>query len=378
MLIGHISDSHLGAIPYNKAEREEDFYDAFNEAIDTLLKDHVDLIIHSGDVFDVPKPSGTALVKLVDALKKVKENGIDFVFTMGEHDISRVYSIPSPFLYQHVELAKYVGNGKPHRIANLTIVGFHKRRRDEIDELKEKLSVLDKQLENNENKKILVLHQGLYEFHKYAGELNVNDLPKNFDYYAMGHLHDRFENRFDGLKGPVCYPGSLDATVSEGIREFHKGFYIIDLSSNEASTQWVELKNNRKHFSFEISYSNMENEINMIVDKIKELRKKPMVNIAVIGNKIENAKVASSLRILENYSLYYQWSLVENPSQEIKDFLERPTDITQEMLNITEKITGSREAAVLAISEILPLLSEGRKDEALEILWKYFEERKKI
>ncbi|MEM3803864.1 MAG: DNA repair exonuclease [Conexivisphaerales archaeon] len=379
MLVGHLSDSHLGAMPYNKREREEDFYESFNEAIDVMIKEGVKLVIHAGDVFDVPKPQGTALVKLVDALKKLKERNIKFVFTMGEHDISRLYTIPSPLLYQHVDLATYIGDGKPREIVDgLTVVGFHKRRKDEVDELKEKLSALDELLNGQAGKKVLVLHQGLYEFHKFAGEISSNDLPTGFDYYAMGHLHDRFDKRFERLKGPVCYPGSLDATTSEGIREFHKGFYIVDFSSQEASYQWVELNSTRKHYSIQVDYGQLETKVSEIISEIKDLKKKPMINLLVKGEEVERARVASLLRSLETYSLYYQWEVEEKPVSAEKDFSERPADIQQEMLNITEKILGSREAAVLVIKEILPLLSQDNIEEATNIFWKYFEEKRRI
>ncbi|MEM0118370.1 MAG: DNA repair exonuclease [Conexivisphaerales archaeon] len=379
MLIGHLSDSHLGAMPYSKQEREEDFYESFNEAIDVMIREGVELVIHAGDVFDMPKPQGTALVKLVDALKRLKERNIKFVFTMGEHDISRLYTIPSPLLYQHVDLATYIGDGKPREvIEGLTVVGYHKRRRDEIDELKEKLTALDGLLSNRTGKKILVLHQGMYEFHKFAGEMTASDLPTSFDYYAMGHLHDRYEKRFERLKGPVCYPGSLDATTSEGIREFHKGFYIVDFSTQEASYQWVQLNSTRKHFSLQVDYETLEKQVRELISKIKELKKKPMLNLIVKGDNVERAKVASVLRSLEPHSLYYQWEVEEKSVSAEKELAERPADIQQEMLSITEKILGNKDTANLAINEILPLLSQDNTEEVIEILWKYFEERRRV
>jgi len=80
MLIGHISDTHLGAVPYNIREREEDFYESFNEAIETMVKDRVKLVIHSGDIFDIPRPSGTPLVKFTDSLTKRKRNNVCIYF----------------------------------------------------------------------------------------------------------------------------------------------------------------------------------------------------------------------------------------------------------------------------------------------------------
>lgn len=36
-------------------------------------------------------------------------------------------------------------------------------------------------------KNILVLHQSLTDFNKFAGEIESSDLPRAFDYYAIGY-----------------------------------------------------------------------------------------------------------------------------------------------------------------------------------------------
>ena len=73
MLFSHISDSHLGLIQYGSEERENDVYDAFHQAIDISIKDHVDFVIFAGDIFHVPTPSGTAIMHMANALKRLKQ-----------------------------------------------------------------------------------------------------------------------------------------------------------------------------------------------------------------------------------------------------------------------------------------------------------------
>ena len=283
MLIGHLSDTHLGAMPYNLKEREEDFYEAFDEAIRTMVKDHVDVVIHAGDIFDAPKPGGTALVKFLNGLKLLKENNIKFYFTMGEHDISRLPGIPSPFLIEEIDLASYIRDGNPHTYRDMTIVGFHKHRKTEVEDLRQKLKGLDSMAASTDGKKVLVLHQGMLEFHKYAGELVSTDLPAGFDYFAMGHLHDHYQSTFDGLHGPVCYPGSTDATSNEGIREFRKGFYITDVSGEVAKPDWIQLKSLRSEFAPEFSYERLADEVSGFVERLTGLAKQAMLSIRVRG-----------------------------------------------------------------------------------------------
>ena len=42
---------------------------------------------------------------------------------------------------------------------------------------------------------ILLLHEGIDKFLPFEGsfELHMDEIPKNFDYVAMGHLHTEFE-----------------------------------------------------------------------------------------------------------------------------------------------------------------------------------------
>lgn len=363
-------------MPYNLKEREDDFYEAFDEALQTVVKDHVDAVIHSGDIFDIPKPGGTALVKFLNGLKLLKENQIKFFFTMGEHDISRLPGIPSPFLFEEIDLATYVGDGTPHTYHDLTLIGFHKHRKTEIEDLRQKLNGLGPTTEGMGGKKVLVLHQGMLEFHKYAGELVSSDLPRGFDYYAMGHLHDRFQSTFDGFHGPVCYPGSTDVTSSEGIHEFTKGFYITDLSGEEAKPEWIQLKSLREEFAPEFSYERLADDVSSFAEKISSLTKKALLNIEVKGKDIDSARVTSVLKSLSDHVLYYVWEPVDEREAGGKDFTERPSDVQEQMLSIARTITGSSEAGSFGVVELLPLLAEDRTDEAIDLLWSAYKARK--
>ena len=95
------------------------------------------------------------------------------------------------------------------------------------------------------------MHQGITEINQFAAELNSSDLPKNFTYYAMGHLHDKSVKQFDQLGGPLVYPGSTEMTTSEGIKETEKGFFEVDISSQEAKPNWIKL-DTRPQFSTKI------------------------------------------------------------------------------------------------------------------------------
>ena len=286
MLFSHISDTHLGLVQYGSEERAQDVYDTFNQAIDVSIKDHVDFVIFAGDIFHIPNPNGTAVVQMANGLKRLKQNNIDSFFILGEHDISRIRTTPIPYVYHNLEFSKYIGQGNPIEYKGLLLAGFDKIRKAEIPQYEEKFIEIDKAMQGHTGHKILVLHQGITEFNKFAGEIQSTELPRNFTYYAMGHLHDKDVKQFNHLNGPVAYPGSIELTTSEGIKETKKGFFEVDISTKEAIPDWIELET-RPQFSFKTEYQEMSKTIDEVSERITEFRKKPIIEIKIQGENIE-------------------------------------------------------------------------------------------
>lgn len=280
MIFSHISDTHLGLTQYGLQEREDDVYSAFNESVDVSIKDHVDYVIFAGDIFHVPNPNGTAILQMANALKRLKQNGIDSFFVLGEHDISRIRSAPIPYVYHNLEFSRYVGQGKPFVHKGVLIAGFDKIRRGEMPQFLDRFSELDKIASQHSGHKILIMHQGIAEINQFAGELASTDLPKNFTYYAMGHLHDKFLKQFSHLSGPVAYPGSIEMTTSEGIKETQKGFYMVDISASEAKPNWIKL-DTRPQISEKVEFANIAQAVTQILEKISRLAKKPIVELKI-------------------------------------------------------------------------------------------------
>jgi DNA repair exonuclease SbcCD nuclease subunit len=376
MLFSHISDTHLGLVQYGSEEREQDVYDSFNQSIDTSIKDHVDFVIFAGDIFHVPNPNGTAIVQMGNGLKRLKQNNIDSFFILGEHDISRIRTTPIPYVYHNLNFSKYIGNGKPFEYKDVLIAGFNKIRKPEIPQYEEEFSAIDKAVQEHSGHKILVLHQGVTEFNKFAGEIQSTDLPKNFTYYAMGHLHDKDIKQFNHLNGPIVYPGSIESTTSEGIKEAHKGFFEVDISGNEANTNWIELET-RPQFSFKTDYEELSKTIDMVSQKIVDSRKKPIVEVKIQGEKIEIDHIQAQIARLNSLVLRCFWRISTKQVSDSSVFLNRPNVIDDEMFRLSVDALGSEESAKFAIKELLPILVSGEIKEASQIIYENFEKFKK-
>ncbi len=376
MLFSHISDTHLGLVQYASEEREQDVYQSFNEAIDTSIKDHVDFVIFAGDIFHVPNPSGTAIVQMANALKRLKQNNIDSFFILGEHDISRIRTTPIPYVYHNLEFSRYIGQGKPIEYKGILLAGFDKIRKAEIPRFEEKFNEVDKIAKEHVGHKILVLHQGITEFNKFAGELQSTDLPKNFTYYAMGHLHDMDNRNFNHLGGPVAYPGSVELTTSEGIKETKKGFFEVDISEKEAIPNWIKL-DSRPQFSFKTNYEELTKLVDEVSEKISPLERKPVVEIKIQGENIETDHIQAQMSRLQAQTLRCFWRIISKDVLDSSVFLDRPNVIDDEMFRLSVNALGSEQVANFAIKELLPPLALKQIKEASQIVLENFENFKK-
>lgn len=375
MLISHISDLHLGYAQFGLEEREEDVYQAFHEAIDTSIKEGVRLVILAGDLFHNPRPCGKAIITLGNALKKLKEKQIPAAFVLGEHDISRLRDVPFAHIYSNLGLAKKLRHDEPFIVDGCAVFGADKERRSNIDSLIEKMRHAEQVAKQHGGKKILVLHQGLMDFNKFAGELNSTDLPAGFNYYALGHYHDHLEKRFGYLGGPLAYPGSIDLTPSEGIKEVEKGFILTDMSGEEPSTQWVRLSR-RQQFSARIDYKDIGNGVDKIIEKAKGFgSKKPVARIQVAGSGIDSRVIAEHLKRLNDSCLHYVWQPLEDHlATTVYD--SRPADIDSELYRLSAEALGSEELAKFAVAEILPLAADRDARSVLEIVWQAYKAEK--
>ena len=374
MIFSHISDTHLGLEQYGLEEREQDVYDSFNQAIDISIKDKVDFVIFAGDIFHTPNPSGKAILQMANALKRLKQNSIESFFILGEHDISRIRATPVSYVYHNLEFSKYVGRGEPVYHKDVMIAGFDKIRKNEITTFEEKFRKLDSVAKQHSGHKILVLHQGITELNQFAGELNASDLPKNSTYYAMGHLHDKIVKDFDQLGGPLAYPGSTEMTTSEGIKETEKGFFEVDISTNEAKPTWIKL-DTRPQFSSKIDFEEFDDSITKVIEKIGTFEKKPIIEIKIHGKTAERDVVEAKVLQIIPKTLHCSWKISQTDDG-TSVLLDRPTRIDEELFKLAVNALKSEKLAGFAVNDLLPLLSTSQLEQATELVIENFEQYK--
>jgi len=395
LLISHISDIHLGYAQFNLQEREEDLYELFEESIDKSIQEHVEAIIFAGDIFHNPKPNGSAIIKLAHELKKLKEKSIPVYFILGEHDISRINDVPIPFLFHNLGLAKRLRPDTPIKMKDLLIYGFNKQRRSNIDNgLLKPFKELEKIIQSDENKrlkKILVLHQGLSDFNRFAGEIFANNLPVGFNYYAMGHYHDHIQKNFPELDNSlVAYPGSLDLGHNESISEVEKGFLLVDLSTSpeNVTSQWIRIEKRRPQLSQSIDYDELDNHLDYLLNLSRSYQKKPIIELNIKGQDIPHKILYGKLSKLNDHFLYYTWNLLDKePISGYSYDFSQDFEIDKELSKLISECLKSESLTNLSLDLMQMINSEEHQDntnanknkikQIANFVWQYYENNKK-
>lgn len=295
----HVADTHLGYRQYNLDDREQDFYESFRELIDKIIEQDVDFVIHAGDLFEHSRPKVEALLVAYEGFKKLQENDIPIYAIPGNHDVRlRQGFIPPHRLLVDLGV-KILGQQvksihlKEH---DLFLGGIAYLPRYYSDALKKNIQNLSKKADDYK-KRILILHQGLQEHLPWEGayELTLADIPKNFQYYAFGHVHRRIEETFG--KGMLSYPGSTDIWRTDEIKNFKakkKGFNLVDFSKKEPEIELISLETTRHFDQYTLQVEDFQDALENMQEKVQTLKeaspKKPIIDVIIQGEfEYENA-----------------------------------------------------------------------------------------
>ncbi len=350
MRFAHLADTHLGYRQYNLDEREEDFYRAFDEIVDIIIEEKLDFVVHSGDLFDEPRPHIKALVRVREALEKLSSHGIPFICIAGNHDLlMRRGAVPPQRVFSNLEL---LTPRKPFlEYKGLFIAGlpyFSKIHRNAMKNLLENLSKEAKEYE----KSVLLLHQGIDKYFNLEFELKLQDLPENFDYYALGHIHKRVVDTLPS-GGKLVYPGSTEIWRIDELGEYRrqgKGFFIVD--THDFSVQEVNLNGIRPFLNFEIS--DIE-EVEDIVEEAVKLNTKPVVKLEVRGEDF-NEIYRRLLLELKEKALYLDIKRKVEKSEGSEDVKEEKIDLTS---MIKDSFEGSEEEKAFCLKIYEAIVREG-------------------
>ena len=373
--IAHLSDTHLGFRQYNMEERENDVYEAFREAIECVIEERADVLVLAGDTFDAASPPVKALHVFKEALREIdaRRSGMNVLAVLGDHDIPKRRGMP------------------PHRLFDVRLLGVHGMEWTEVKgvlfggisnlkgkytkALKSEISKFEKVAGEFKGASVLIAHQAVHRFLPFEGayELHENDLPKNINYYAFGHIHARTSMRFGN--GIFAYSGSTEIMRRDEIaswRKNGKGFYIVDLNGkkDEPSLHTINLKTvNLKSIRPQIEIEIGEKDVDNI--HIPGGGKLPILHLTVIGDRQMNRhKIMETLdKTLKERVLRCRYAFKEHEAGE-------NIQLSDEMLNIRDIFAAFLPDTLVELAESLfrPLSNDNIED-AIRIAEDFFEER---
>ncbi len=241
MKFAHIADAHLGAFSKNETLRNYNL-EAFRRAIEISVEEGVDFIIIAGDLFHNPLPDMDIVRRTVEILNLPRERGIPVYVVYGSHDFSAGTTSLLDVLAEagvFIRVTRYEMHDGRIRLlpvedkSGVKIVGMPGLTSAmEVRYFTEDMLDLD-YLEKIPSPKIFVLHTTIAELKpEYIADKNavpLSKIPRGFDYYAAGHLHERIVGNKDGA--PLIYPGALfGATYSDldVLTGKERGFYIVE------------------------------------------------------------------------------------------------------------------------------------------------------
>ncbi len=267
MKIVHFSDTHLGFSDLDIVnddginQREADFYQAFRDIIDDILKLKPNYVIHTGDLFHRPSPSNRAISVALSEFKRLEKANIPLIIIAGNHSTPKTStSLPILKIFQTLNNTYPIFLQKYETIEFDDVIFHALPHLNDENMIKEELNKIETQILPTK-KNILLMHLSvgayylMHEFGEWVYPKDKEYLFEKFDYVALGHWHG-----FSQVKGyqNVYYSGSSERTSSSDKRE-DKGYIVCDLKE----TLQIEFKkiNLRKNFTFCIDAQEFEDEI---------------------------------------------------------------------------------------------------------------------
>ena len=239
------------------------------------------------------------------------------------------------------------------------------------DILKEKMTKLSHKASSYKNK-ILILHQGIDKYIPQS-ELAIGDLPTNFSYYALGHLHNYINDSYG--EGRLVYPGSTEIWKSNELADYKKngkGFVLVDMEDGEVNTERISIDLPREFINENIQYETLNNNILKIKNYIKSLKLPPVVNLTITGSDFSGAEVYDYLnRELSDLTLLFRptFNLMEKDVVDIGPVDDGPIDINK---IISKKLEDEGEDIVNFAISIFDELSKDNLEEAEDTIETFY------
>jgi DNA repair exonuclease SbcCD nuclease subunit len=243
----------LGYSQYGLEIRREDFDKTLQELVEKAIELKPDFVIIAGDLFHHARPSNVTLENTIQSFSRLREAGIPVLTVDGSHDSAPnvvtgtiLYPLDSAGLIYHLPRHEGACWRRPGCCYVYGIPNYRTRHKTEESLplfMQQNKPVADPSLFN-----IFVLHMAIdlpnVKPPYIEAEVPPELIPEGFDYYAAGHVHKTYKEKFK--TGLLVYSGCVE-TVDYEEAENAKGFYHVKVDEKgSVTTEFVELGSPRK------------------------------------------------------------------------------------------------------------------------------------
>lgn len=241
----HAADLHLDSpflglkhMPAKLFEKvRESTFTSFSNIITYAIKEKVDFILLSGDLYDEDERSLKAQLKLKKEFERLAEKDIQVYIIHGNHDHmgGKWLDLVWPenvhvFSSCKVEVKEFIKN----QIPTAYIYGYSYPERA----VHENITSQYNKIENPNVFHIGMLHgsaEGNKEHDVYC-PFKINDLiSKDFDYWALGHIHKR--QVLHEAHPVIAYPGNIQGRHRK--ETGRKGCYLVEMEEGKVTNTFV-------------------------------------------------------------------------------------------------------------------------------------------
>jgi len=297
MKFAHLADCHIGS--WRDPKLKDVSTIAFNKAMDKCIEEKVDFILISGDLFNTSLPRIDNLKTVVGTFKQLKEKNIPVYIIPGSHDYSpsgktMLDVLENAGLFTNVVKGEEI-NGKLK--LNFTI---DKKTGAKITGMLGKRYSLEKEyyknlilenLEQEDGYKIFMFHSGIDELKPEDMQNIITQplslLPKNFNYYAGGHVHIVKDTIIEGY-GLIAYPGPLFPNSFSELEKLETGgFYIVE--DNKPRWEPIHIHNIHK-IKLNCDGKNPEQIYDNIINEIKDKEFNNTIVLIRLSGSLDSGK----------------------------------------------------------------------------------------
>lgn len=342
MKFAHFADCHLGG--WRQEELQSLNFQSFQKAVDIVIQEKPDFLLLAGDLFDSAYPPIEILKETFAEFKKIKEAEIPVFMIAGSHDFSAsgktfLDVLEKSGFAKSIDKSAVQPDGRIKLSATMfgstALLGYSgKKSGMEIEDLKKVY------FESIYPFSIFLLHSTIQDV---VGNIPMASIEKEklpiANYYALGHIHQRFESRH--LSSVFVYPGPIFPNNFQELSDLRCGsFYMVDVDGSKIKTRQILLPI-KEVVSLEVEIDDALTATEKIISEVDKLYMVDKLFLLKLTGNLKQGKTGDIRfnEIEEFITKKRAYSFLRNISSVQAQEMEMQIE-TEHVENIEEKIIG--------------------------------------